>query len=46
MKKFLIMLLSVNLLLAAVCYVTTSSAETVDGPRQVCEFSQKTQGDC
>lgn len=38
MKKFLSALLTLNLVLAAVCYATTVHAETVDNSRQViCE---------
>ena len=46
MKKFLLMLLSVNLILAAVCYATTSTAETCDVQQQICTLSQEAQGDC
>lgn len=46
MKKFLSMLFALNLVLAVVCYVTTSSAETSNnGWQEICELSQGTQED-
>ena len=42
MKKFLTMLLTMNLVLAVVCYVTTSHAETgINGRQEMGELSQE-----
>ncbi len=46
MKKFLSILLALNFVLATVCYVTTSSAESsISGRQEICELLQGTRRD-